>query len=210
MTELAYAPFGETSVSDLPSSSPVQFIGRENDGTGLYYYRARYYDPVRSRFVSEDPIGFAGGINGYRYVRNAPLRFRDPSGLLTVIGGLGGSAIASKGVEGSVGGYYNWGTGEVGGFVSVGGGAGLNVSGDIFGGVVWGGLEGVTVNTNVMLGPISITVMIDPLNGKPVGGTVGLGPLIPWGGLSATVSATGTVCVINCTPPPPVCLGCRK
>jgi uncharacterized protein RhaS with RHS repeats len=129
--------------------------------------------------VSEDPIGLVGGINGYRYVRNAPLRFRDPSGLLTFIGGFGGSAIASKGVEGSVGGYYNWDTGAAGGFASVGSGAGLNVSGDVFGGAVWGELEGVTVNTNVVLGPISITVMIDPLSGTAVGGTGGLGPLIP-------------------------------
>jgi RHS repeat-associated protein len=30
---------------------------------GLYYYRARYYDPRVARFLSEDPIGFAGGVN---------------------------------------------------------------------------------------------------------------------------------------------------
>jgi YD repeat-containing protein len=45
-TTYTYAPFGETAVSGLPSSSPFQFTGRENDGTGLYYYRARYYDPI--------------------------------------------------------------------------------------------------------------------------------------------------------------------
>jgi RHS repeat-associated protein len=56
VTTYTYAPFGETSVSDAASSNPFRFTGRENDGTGLYYYRARYYDPVRSRFVSEDPI----------------------------------------------------------------------------------------------------------------------------------------------------------
>jgi RHS repeat-associated protein len=80
-TTYTYAPFGETSVSGLPSFSPFQFTGRENDGTGLYYYRARYYDPVRSRFVSPDPIGFGGGINFYRYVRNNPQGRRDPRGL---------------------------------------------------------------------------------------------------------------------------------
>ena len=45
-TTYTYAPFGETTVSGLQSSSPFQFTGRENDGTGLYYYRARYYDPI--------------------------------------------------------------------------------------------------------------------------------------------------------------------
>ena len=48
----------------------------------LYYYRARYYDPKTGRFLSRDPIGFAGGdVNLYRYVRNNPINFRDPYGL---------------------------------------------------------------------------------------------------------------------------------
>ena len=84
-TTYTYAPFGETSVSGLPSSSPFQFTGRENDGTGLYYYRARYYNPGRSRFVSEDPIGLAGGINPYTYAANNPMRFTDPKGTLPII-----------------------------------------------------------------------------------------------------------------------------
>ena len=46
------------------------------------YYRARYYDPKLGRFLSEDPIGFAGGdVNLFAYVRNNPARFTDPSGL---------------------------------------------------------------------------------------------------------------------------------
>ncbi len=46
------------------------------------YYRARYYDPIRSRFVGEDPIGAAGGDrNFYAYTWNAPLRYSDPFGL---------------------------------------------------------------------------------------------------------------------------------
>jgi RHS repeat-associated protein len=59
------------------------FTGRENDSfTGLMHYRARQYDPKIGRFISEDPIGFAGGdVNLYGYVRNMPLWFRDPTGL---------------------------------------------------------------------------------------------------------------------------------
>ncbi len=48
--------------------------------TGLYYYRARYYDPTVGRFISEDPIGFGGGINFYAYVRNDPVILTDPLG----------------------------------------------------------------------------------------------------------------------------------
>lgn len=40
-----------------------QYTRRESDNaTGLYYYRARWYDPQLGRFISEDPIGFAGGV----------------------------------------------------------------------------------------------------------------------------------------------------
>lgn len=54
---------------------------RESDTeTGLYYYRARYYDPSTGRFVSEDPIAFKGGINFYRYVGNNSTNRIDPFG----------------------------------------------------------------------------------------------------------------------------------
>jgi RHS repeat-associated protein len=49
---------------------------------GASYYRARYYDPAPGRFLSEDPIGFNGGQNFYAYVRNNPLWYADPSGLI--------------------------------------------------------------------------------------------------------------------------------
>ncbi len=61
---------------------PYAFTGREWDAeTGLYYYRARYYDPRAGRFLQEDPLGFAGGdLNVYRYVLNNPVNLVDPSG----------------------------------------------------------------------------------------------------------------------------------
>ncbi len=49
---------------------------------GLYYYRARYYDPKIGRFISEDPIDFLGGINFYTYVGNDPSTLADPFGLV--------------------------------------------------------------------------------------------------------------------------------
>ncbi len=57
--QYTYEPFGKTTSSGSRGNS-AQFTGRENDGTGLYYYRARYYHPTLQRFISEDlvsPIG---------------------------------------------------------------------------------------------------------------------------------------------------------
>ncbi|MBK8810234.1 MAG: RHS repeat-associated core domain-containing protein [Acidobacteria bacterium] len=61
-----------------------KFTGREHDDfTGFHYYRARWYDGNLGRFISEDPIGFAGGdVNLYGYVGNGPLSATDPSGLI--------------------------------------------------------------------------------------------------------------------------------
>jgi RHS repeat-associated protein len=80
-TQYAYASFGNTVVSGSPSANSFQYTGRENDGTGLYYYRARYYAPGYNRFISEDPLRFvAGDANFYAYTRNSPTNFNDPSG----------------------------------------------------------------------------------------------------------------------------------
>jgi RHS repeat-associated protein len=60
----------------------LRFTAREDDGTALYYYRARYYHPTLQRFISEDPIGFLGrDVNLYAYVGSDPLSFVDPYGL---------------------------------------------------------------------------------------------------------------------------------
>ena len=63
-------------------ATSYRYTGREYDAdTGLYYYRNRWYDPETGRFISEDPIGFAGGdINLYSYVGNNPHGYIDPFG----------------------------------------------------------------------------------------------------------------------------------
>ncbi len=81
-TTYSYDPFGNVTISGEASDNPFQYTGRENDGTGLHYYRARYYSSELQRFISEDPIGLAGGdINFYSYVYNDPADRIDPEGL---------------------------------------------------------------------------------------------------------------------------------
>jgi RHS repeat-associated protein len=54
-TTYQYEAFGKTTITGT-STNPFQYTGRENDGTGVYYYRARYYSPRLERLISEDPI----------------------------------------------------------------------------------------------------------------------------------------------------------
>jgi RHS repeat-associated protein len=80
-TQYTYDPFGNITVSGEVSDNPFQYTGRENDRTGLYYYRARYYSPELRRFISEDPLGIIGGLSYYVYTGNNPIFFIDPFGL---------------------------------------------------------------------------------------------------------------------------------
>ena len=80
-TQYTYEPFGFVSQTGTASTSSYKYTGREDDGTGLYYYRARYYQPRLQRFIAEDPIGLHGGPNLYLYVRNNPMSLIDPLGL---------------------------------------------------------------------------------------------------------------------------------
>src|SRR5207248_4621836 len=68
------------SVSGAYSTNAAQFTGRENDGTGLYFYRARFYSPALQRFTAGDPLGLSAGVNLYAYVLNRPTVLVDPSG----------------------------------------------------------------------------------------------------------------------------------
>jgi len=103
-TRYDYSPYGEVQISGTDDGNPVQYTARENDATGLLYYRARYYDPQLKRFISEDPIGVMGGINVYAYVMGNPLILVDPDGLRTIIRGGGNPRTA--------GGQGGWNSGQ--------------------------------------------------------------------------------------------------
>lgn len=78
-----YGNFGEILSESNPAfGDRFKFTGQQFDSTtGIYYYQARYYDPSLGQFISEDPLGFAGGdVNLGRYVNNSPVNATDPSG----------------------------------------------------------------------------------------------------------------------------------
>ncbi|MHB8405520.1 MAG: RHS repeat-associated core domain-containing protein [Gammaproteobacteria bacterium] len=131
----SYEPYGNTTASGTSSTNALQYTGRENDGDRLYYYRARYYSPVDGRFISEDPLGLAGGINTYIYVLDNPLNAIDPLGFWTFQMGLSGSFTLPFGLSftGSIG-FAIDGHGEIAPFYAGGFGAGLGsgLSGGVF------------------------------------------------------------------------------
>jgi RHS repeat-associated protein len=84
--QYAYTPWGEleTNVDSIGGVrvNSLRWKGLVYDKeTGLYYMRARYYDPTTRRFVSEDPIGLEGGINEYVFGSGDPVNRSDPTGL---------------------------------------------------------------------------------------------------------------------------------
>jgi RHS repeat-associated protein len=84
-----YSPYGQVVKDADDKGNPHQYTGRENDNTGLLFYRARYYMPSCGRFISEDRIGLNGGMNLYAYVGGDPVSFIDPSGEFGIPGMLG-------------------------------------------------------------------------------------------------------------------------
>ncbi|MFO0730385.1 MAG: RHS repeat-associated core domain-containing protein [Nitrospiraceae bacterium] len=80
-TTYTQEPFGKTTKTGS-STNAFQYTGREEDGTGVMYYRARFYSSKIQRFLGEDPLEFdSGETNLYGYVANNPINLIDPTGL---------------------------------------------------------------------------------------------------------------------------------
>jgi RHS repeat-associated protein len=129
-----YDSFGKLLASTGTLTNPFQYTAREYDSeTGQYYYRARYYNPTTGRFLSEDPVGFYGENNFYRYVGNNPTDLVDPLGLWSwtgigagvggVVGGIGGALAGAGGGTVVAPGVGTIGAGVEGGVVGAAAGA---------------------------------------------------------------------------------------
>jgi RHS repeat-associated protein len=82
ITVVGYHPFGEPEITG--EKERYLFTGQETDSTGLYYYKARYYDPEIGRFLTQDTWGGnykrPQTLNKYVYCMNNPLKYADPTG----------------------------------------------------------------------------------------------------------------------------------
>ncbi len=139
-----YTAYGEVTVFDSNGNELEQsalgnrytFQGREIDyTTGLYNFRARWYDAETGRWLFKDPIGINGGLNQYVFCGNNPVMFVDPEGLdldikdwanwgrvgeggLDVLQGAGtlGAAVYISAQTGGLGTVACWGVGLQGAY----------------------------------------------------------------------------------------------
>ncbi len=151
---------------------PLGGVGYTGAGTpnargGFVYLRNRWYDPTTGRFLTQDPIGLAGGVNLYAYAGNNPITFTDPFGLktcppdcpfgtYTAIGSLAGAALGAKAggitgaILGAIGGLIGGAPSGPGALVTAtGGGAGGAAAGSTIGaigGAAVGGTLGLAVD----------------------------------------------------------------
>lgn len=105
-TQYTYEPFGYGTTTGQANTSSYKYTGREDDGSGLHYYRARYYHPRLQRFIVEDPLSFGGGdLNLYSYVLENPVSLVDPTGLwsasISAFAGPGASFTFGQNPNGS-------------------------------------------------------------------------------------------------------------
>jgi len=133
-TPVTYSPYGELGGS-LPAGVPFGYTGRYHDvETGLWFYRARYYNPRLGQFMQVDPIGTKDDPNLYGYVAADPVNNFDPSGMIcgTRINVEDGSICSGDNNYGMVS-YFGDGGGGGGNSDSSKGGLGPPLGSYIFG-----------------------------------------------------------------------------
>jgi RHS repeat-associated protein len=166
-TQDSYEPFGKTAQSGSSTTNPYAFAGRELDPSGLYFMRARYYNPLLSRFISADP----GGAGDFMYANDDPVKLIDPLGLyaFSAYGNTVDVALSFTLV------FLNYSSSSgfslVGPNLSIGGGVDITIDGPKSPSLAVG--FGVTRNLSVSF-PIQ-----DGLRGAPHGVTISIGPSVP-------------------------------
>ena len=110
-----YQAFGNIVASSGATTNPFRFVGRNgyyyDVDLSRYYIRARHYDPLVARWLSQDPLGFQGDSNLYRYAINSPVVFIDPSGEIiftivitaVIIGAVIGGVVGYRQSDGDIG-----------------------------------------------------------------------------------------------------------
>ncbi|WP_161938750.1 RHS repeat-associated core domain-containing protein, partial [Leptospira interrogans] len=112
---VSYEPYGSIIRNDSygPDIFRFKFTGQiEDKETGLYYYKARYYEPTLGRFLQADSViapDSVNGMNRYMYVDGNPVSYRDPSGHISgpdmmhmlnrIVGHAMGKDFNSKGLD---------------------------------------------------------------------------------------------------------------
>ncbi len=204
-----YFPYGEVwrdQVSDRDGAGVkgqrFLFSGKELDEeTGLYYFGARYDDPVRARWVSADPAAIdlalaraePGYLASYAYVRWSPAARFDPNGLWDFVIQAEGDLVGATGVEGGVGIVIDFSHGlQSGVFITGGAGGGANVGGGVGVGLYRRDVEGDAFNVDVNAFGGSGVLSWDDKGFN--GGTISVGP---GKGLSTSVTHTKTFSIQN-------------
>jgi RHS repeat-associated protein len=166
---LRFDAFGQRSATSGPvQPTTFQYAGgwayqteyadATDPGLGLQYLQQRYYDPAIGRFISRDPIGFAGGLNLFAYCGNDPINCIDPLGLRwREILGVGGSVV---------GGLAGVSAGGVGALPGSALGAGL-------GAYIGSRLDGASVSESLRNG--ALDAGISYLGGRLIGAGVNAG-----------------------------------
>ena len=113
-----YDAFGNVLADTNPGFQPFGFAGGIVDGHAkLIRFGARDYDPATGRWLTKDPVGFAGGSNVYVYVKQNPIGFIDPTGFQFVLpdpGPGGAGDVVAGGVSVGTGGRHRpWGGNRV-------------------------------------------------------------------------------------------------
>ena len=172
--QYVYTPFGVEDAYNA-SGNPFRYTGRRLDAQwGIYYYRARYYDPQIGRFLETDPAWYVDSMNLYAYVQNDPVNNIDPTGMFEAFlkadfrlsAGFGGRISVEVNID-----FTN---GEISGAGSIGGSLGLKAKGKVVGGVRSATREGndfdakAEVVTSVESGEIQVGPVAGSLGGLDI------------------------------------------
>jgi RHS repeat-associated protein len=133
LNRYTYRPFGEEIAETETVANPFEFVGQwgvMEEGNGLDFMRARFYDSLTGKFTSTDPIGIEGGINLYNYVQSNPISYADPSGEIAWFAAPFIGALIGGGIDLGIQLYRNGGRLECVDWIDVGISSGL---GAVFG-----------------------------------------------------------------------------